>query len=218
MNNSKITGFKAAAQSNCVRVRAGVGLSSIIFCFILAGCSGAPGPSAAEMNQAYEQILRQTQPLAVVYEPDSAAEQNTLRRTEAYFAQMTVESVLSDTTAVYAPDAWLYDNLAVIEGVNAIEAYFLNAAAEGNTISVVFLQVLRDGPDYFVRWKMTMEIDALQDGAPLVSYGITQFRFDQQGRVLMHRDFWDAATGLYEHLPVFGGLVRNVRSRLAGEH
>jgi hypothetical protein len=54
----------------------------------------------------------------------------------------------------------------------------------------------------------------LNDGAPLVSYGVSQFRFDQEGKVLLHRDFWDAGTGLYEYLPGIGGLVARARDLL----
>jgi hypothetical protein len=45
----------------------------------------------------------------------------------------------------------------------------------------------------------------------VVTYGVTQFRFDAAGRVLIHKDFWDSGTGLHEQLPGVGGIVRRVR-------
>jgi hypothetical protein len=123
--------------------------------------------------------------------------------------------VQAQTATVYAPEAWLYDNLAIVSGAEAIEAYFLGSLANARGLSVEFLQVTRDGPDYFIRWRMSVDVASLNDGQPMVSYGMTQFRFDPQGRVLVHRDFWDAATGLYEYLPGFGGLVRRARGALA---
>ena len=36
--------------------------------------------------------------------------------------------------------------------------------------------------------------------------------FDADGRVLIHKDFWDSGTGLHEQLPVIGGAVRRVRA------
>jgi hypothetical protein len=169
------------------------------------------------MASAYEEILVLTAPpKSAVFESDSVEEQAALARLKAYFATMSAESVRDQTAAVYAIDAWLYDNLAIVSGAPAIEKYFAKAAADVRVLSVDFLQVTRDGPDYFIRWRMSVEADALNDGEPIVSYGITQFRFDEQGRVLVHRDFWDAATGLYEYIPGLGGLIRSVRSRLAG--
>jgi hypothetical protein len=46
----------------------------------------------------------------------------------------------------------------------------------------------------------------------MVSYGVTHFRFDEAGRVLLHKDFWDAGTGLHEYVPGVGALVRRVRA------
>jgi hypothetical protein len=59
---------------------------------------------------------------------------------------------------------------------------------------------------------MTVAADGLNGGKEVVTYGVTQFRFDADGRVLIHKDFWDSGTGLYEQLPVIGGAVRRVRS------
>jgi len=168
------------------------------------------------MNAAYEQVLEVTAPpKSAVFVPASPEEQAALARLESYFASMTPASVRDQTAVVYAPDAWLYDNLAIVSGADAIEKYFTGSVADTRALSVEFLQVIHDGPDYFVRWRMSVEAEALNDGQPMVSYGMTQFRFDGQGRVLVHRDFWDAATGLYEYLPGFGGILRSLRSRLA---
>jgi SnoaL-like domain len=181
---------------------------------VLSGCAKT-APAPAELNRAYEETLVLTAPpKSAVFASGSAEEQEALARLEAYFAAMTAASVREQTAAVYAPDAWLYDNLAIVSGAPAIEKYFAKAAADVRALSVEFLQVTHDGPDYFVRWRMSVEADALNDGQPMVSYGVTQFRFDEQGRVLVHRDFWDAATGLYEYIPGLGGIILGLRSRL----
>jgi hypothetical protein len=38
--------------------------------------------------------------------------------------------------------------------------------------------------------------------------GATHICFATDGRVTMHRDYWDAAEELYEKLPLLGGLMR----------
>ena len=37
---------------------------------------------------------------------------------------------------------------------------------------------------------------------------------DGDGKIVLHRDYWDAASGLYEYLPVVGGLIRWIKGRL----
>jgi len=182
----------------------------------LGACSGSPGATPAELNAAYERALAESAvPVATVFEPESPAEQATLDRLAAYFKTMTPESVAAETGQVYAPDAWLYDNLTAIQGLEDIRRYFNKAASEVDTLDIEFLQIARSDADYFIRWRMSIVSPRLADGGELVSYGVTQFRFDNQGKVLLHRDFWDAGTGLYEYIPVLGGLVFRARSALA---
>ncbi len=64
---------------------------------------------------------------------------------------------------------------------------------------------------------MRVEAKALSDGEPVLSYGTTQFRFDREGRVIIHRDFWDSATGIYEHLPYLGPIIKYVHRKLGGD-
>ena len=43
--------------------------------------------------------------------------------------------------------------------------------------------------------------------------GGSHLKFNAQGRVEFHRDYWDAAEELYEKLPVVGGLMRWLKQR-----
>ena len=180
---------------------------------LISACEG-PVFSAADLNVAYEEAMVDTRNAAVLGSEREAA---VLERLEAYFTDMTPESVREDTASVYAEDGILYDNLAVIYGVHDIEEYFVKASGEADSLTVRFLQVTNDGIDYYVRWVMLIGSEALSPDEPLKSYGVTHFRFDEDGRVLLHRDFWDAASGLYEYLPVVGGIVRQLRAVLGAE-
>jgi len=53
-----------------------------------------------------------------------------------------------------------------------------------------------------------------EDGPDGRIEGATEVRFDVDGRVLEHLDHWDAASQLYEGLPVVGFLLRRIRRRL----
>jgi len=190
----------------------------IIVCVLgLTACANPNGETASELNASYEAALLRTAPGSALFAADSVAEEELLARLQAYFASMTPASVAEQTSAVYAEDAYLYDNVVAVRGVEAIRGYLLKAAQDVQELRVEFLSVARADRDYYIRWKMTIRSDALSDGDPLVSYGVTQFRFDKNGRVLLHRDFWDASTGLYEYLPVVGGWIQRVRAAL-GSH
>jgi hypothetical protein len=44
--------------------------------------------------------------------------------------------------------------------------------------------------------------------------GMTQLRFDRDGRIRFHQDFWDSAQGFYQHVPVLGAAIRSVARRM----
>lgn len=44
-------------------------------------------------------------------------------------------------------------------------------------------------------------------------HGGSHLQLDPSGRILVHRDYWDAAEELYEKLPLIGALMRWLRRR-----
>ena len=189
-------------------VRIGAVLASL---GLLAGCGTAP-TSLGELNASYERALERTATLAVTLVPGSAQEQQAFAGVQRYFSGMTVDSVHAQTASVYAPQAYLNDTLVSLEGADRIEAYFSHTMERARLLNVEFLERAPVGTDWYVRWRMTVAADGLNGGQEVVTYGVTQFRFDADGRVLIHKDFWDSGTGLHEQLPVIGGAVRRERS------
>ncbi len=45
-------------------------------------------------------------------------------------------------------------------------------------------------------------------------YGVSHVRFGADGRVIEHRDYWDAASQVYEQLPLLGSLLRWLKHRV----
>jgi SnoaL-like domain len=178
---------------------------------LLAACGRAPVP-LPDLNASYERALARTAPLAVACEPGSERQQAAFDRLQAYFTNMSADSVREQTATVYAPQAYLNDTLVGLDGAARIQAYFSHTMQATRVLNVRFLDRAPSGIDCFVRWEMTVEHDALAGGKPVLSYGVTQFRFDQEGRVLLHKDFWDSGTGLFEQMPLLGGIIARVRA------
>ena len=179
----------------------------------LQGCAGA-GVSAAELDRSYEEALEASQANAITgldQDPERLAA--ALARAQAFFRDITPESVRALTRETYAPEAYLNDTLAAISTAESIEEYFHETAERADSVRVEFLSHAVSGIDVYVRWRMTIEASRLSD-EPLSSYGMSQFRFDDQNRLLIHKDFWDSGGGFFEHLPVIGRAIRSIRGRI----
>lgn len=45
--------------------------------------------------------------------------------------------------------------------------------------------------------------------------GCTQFELNDQGLIVLHHDYWDAAQQVYEKVPVLGAILRMMRRKLS---
>lgn len=118
---------------------------------------------------------------------------------------------------VYAEDVHFSDTLAYIADRETLRAYFAELADNGATVSVNMISSQRSGSDAYLIWEMTTSFTPLIATKRSHSIGITHLRFNADGEVVLHQDFWDAATGFYQHVPVLGGALRSVRARLQPE-
>lgn len=150
-----------------------------------------------------------------VLESGSPLETEALERFKTFLQGIgNVEFIRNNTAKTYTPDAYLDDTLVVHHGVTDIQSYFIQTSNTMTSYHVTVDDVARSGSDYYVRWTMVFTAPALSDGKPCHSVGISQIRFDPQGKVGFHRDFWDSGNNFYAHLPVVGGAVGYVRKRL----
>ena len=67
---------------------------------------------------------------------------------------------------------------------------------------------------YHFRRVMDTWLKKVAKGETLRTIGISIVRFDAEGRVLVHQDYWDSAAGLFDHVPVVGWGTRTIRARL----
>jgi hypothetical protein len=76
----------------------------------------------------------------------------------------------------------------------------------------VILERAVDGDTAWLTWDLEYR---LKPGQPVRRiHGASQLRFDGDGCVCHHRDYWDAAGELYETLPLLGSVLRLIRGRL----
>jgi len=76
---------------------------------------------------------------------------------------------------------------------------------------VVHERVLQ-GTQCFLTWDFMFGLK--RGGAPLTVRGASHLQLAQDGRIAVHRDYWDVAEELYEKLPLLGTLMRWLKRRV----
>lgn len=114
---------------------------------------------------------------------------------ESTFATLSPDSVVR-LRDHYAPQARFRDPFNDVHGVESIERIFRHMFEQLDGPRFVVLDRAVDAP---VAWRI---------------HGASRLLFDAAGRVVEHRDYWDAAEELYESVPVLGAVLRRIRARL----
>ena len=131
-----------------------------------------------------------------------------------YFETLSEESV-DRLGEYYAADAWFKDPFNEVRGVAAIARIFRHMFAQLDAPRFVINERIADGRSAMLAWEFSFRSRSPALRSAQRIRGVTHLRFDADGRVDYHRDYWDAAEELYFRLPLIGALLRGLQRRLA---
>lgn len=138
-----------------------------------------------------------------------------LDRVIAFYATLSPDT-LAGIDRLYAPDAGFKDPFNEVRGTAAITAVFLHMFATTQDPRFEVLDAAGDHRQGFLTWDFRFR--SLGPGArDWRIHGATRLAFAPDGRIVLHRDYWDPAEEIYQHLPVLGPLMRWLRARLTAD-
>jgi ketosteroid isomerase-like protein len=114
--------------------------------------------------------------------------------------------------ALYTEDARFKDPFNAVQGLPAIRRIFEHMFVSLNGPRFEIIDVVLQDDQCFLTWDFVFRMKRFRPDEQRV-HGSSHLRFAPDGRVAMHRDYWDAAEELYEKLPVVGGLMRWLKRR-----
>jgi steroid Delta-isomerase len=130
-----------------------------------------------------------------------------------YFETITPDS-LADMGRVYTEDAYFKDPFNEVKRLEDIRAIF-ERMFEG-LVEPRFEIVNRivDGDQVMLEWNFTFRVRRWKPETVQLIHGVSHLRLAPDGRIAYHRDYWDVADELYSKLPLIGGLMRFLRSKM----
>jgi ketosteroid isomerase-like protein len=114
---------------------------------------------------------------------------------------------------IYTPDARFKDPFNEVRGVPAIARIFEHMFRTLDAPRFVIRDVIVQGDQCFLSWDFVFRMRRF-NGAEQTIRGASHLQLARDGRIAMHRDYWDAAEELYEKLPVVGALMRWLKRRV----
>jgi steroid delta-isomerase len=133
-----------------------------------------------------------------------------LDRLVEWYETLTPET-LERITELYAQDARFKDPFNAVSGPAAIRRVFAHMFEATEAPRFRIAARLAGEREAFVSWVFSAR--ALRRDIEI--RGATHLVFDARGKVIVHRDYWDAAEELYAKLPVLGALLRRLGRRFS---
>jgi steroid Delta-isomerase len=141
------------------------------------------------------------------------AEDPRLARIVALYETLT-PAALANLDSIYTEDVHFKDPFNEVQGVPALRRIFEHMYATLDGPRFVVHERVAQGAQGFLTWDF---IFRLRSGRrqQIVVRGSTHLVLAEDGRIRVHRDYWDVAEELYEKLPLLGALMRWLKRRLA---
>ncbi|MFN9707673.1 MAG: nuclear transport factor 2 family protein [Burkholderiales bacterium] len=128
-----------------------------------------------------------------------------------YFEHLNPQS-LNALDEIYTTDAYFKDPFNEVRGIDHIRAVFAHMFVALNEPRFVVRDVVREGQNCWMTWDFIFRFKRWQSDLQTIR-GATHFHWNEQGKIISHRDYWDAAEELYEKLPFIGILMRWLKRR-----
>lgn len=130
-----------------------------------------------------------------------------------YYERLSVQN-LAELEGYYAQHAWFKDPFHEVNGVVAIRAILHHTFEK---LPSARFRVTRRFPGAdqhaVILWEMDFVMPITR--RPTTISGATHLEFNTDGKVIRHRDYWDAAEELYARLPVLKWLMRGLARHAA---
>lgn len=167
------------------------------------------------MMEYLDVLERCRRELPLAFERGSPAETEALARFARFFSDFSPDKVERLVDQTYAAEVWFNDTLKTLNGRDALRAYLKHSAEAVQSCRVEILDTLsNDRGDYYVRWTMVIRFKRFKPGQDTQTIGMSHLRFNRDGLVRLHQDYWDSTAGLFEHIPLLGAAIRAIKRRV----
>ena len=131
-----------------------------------------------------------------------------------FFEAIRPESV-ADFARYYSDDAFFKDPFNEVRGVPAIQRVFTHMFQQVAEPRFKITERVVDESGAMLVWEFHYRVAIFRRERKQVIRGASHLKFDAEGKVFWHRDYWDAAEELYARLPVVSLLMLGLKKVMA---
>ena len=118
----------------------------------------------------------------------------------------------------YAEDMHFIDPIVEFHNRAEMKHYYESSYSGAESVAFEVPSVINQGDEQVVIWIMTLKAKALNKGKPIIVYGSSHIKYNDEGKAVYHRDYFDMGEMIYDHVPFVRGMVNFVDNRMRKKH
>ncbi len=138
------------------------------------------------------------------------------QRIEKVFNELRADNI-DILDGFYAQKTLFIDPIGEHRGLKEVKAYYQGIYQGVEDIRFEFSEIISNGNHHVAVWKMILTTPNLNSGKPVILHGNSVIKFNDDGLVSYHRDYFDMGEFIYQHIPVLGSLIKYIKNRLKGQ-
>lgn len=135
-----------------------------------------------------------------------------LQKIKYTLGDLKVDDLADRIKQNYAPELYFNDTLHTHKTASGLAEYMKKTADRLYAADVQFDDLVMQKKDVYARWSMSYQ--RTKTSEVIHSIGMTHFRFNAQGQIILHQDYWDGVEGFYRSVPVLGFVLERIKASL----
>lgn len=115
----------------------------------------------------------------------------------------------------YADEIIFQDPITLVHGLDQLKKYYSQAYKNVRSIRFEFTEIFNQDLTYGASWILHLNIKGLNKGQDYSIAGFTHFKFNSEGLVIKHQDYFDVGAMVYEKLPIQGRIILGIKKLLS---
>lgn len=123
-----------------------------------------------------------------------------------FFASLQSDFNEASFHSIFADNAYFKDPFQEVRGADAIIVIFRHMYATLKHPRFEIIDLIGDDKSGYLRWVFHYNDTSFE--------GVSHVIFGKDGKVVSHVDYWDAASNVYEKIPILGWVLHRIKTRL----
>lgn len=191
----------------------------ISLCGLLAmtGCKNSSNDMHTQTvpDSDYKAALERSNPSLYQLPPAGSPEEAAmLAGIDDLFTNYTYENIAAKTTEVYAQEVYFRDAFRQFSNPEDLRDYLLHGLEPLAAAEFIFNRVIRSGGEFYIDWTMRLDFKSTPQDTWEESIGMTHVRFNSEGKVIFHQDYWDPTDIVYRRIPIAKQLISYTKGKM----